>query len=362
MNIAFFVSTLNYGGAEKQAVLDANMFSKAHNVFLFSFKKGPLVEILDSEVHLIQFQKSNYLLTAFKLIKIVKLYNIDIIHASLFAAMMTSALAGFLSKVKVFWHFHSHEYDISFRSRWCFTILSRCDCVIKILFVSHELEKYFKNNDFKFPANKCGILYNSATVYFKRTICEKPVNHQVSIGYVGRLVELKRVQYLIELAEYLNRNKFIIFQIIIVGDGPEKRYLQKMTMKKGLVDQVVFQGFQVDLLTFYECFDIFVLPSQEECLSLALIDASINGIPTVAFNVGGNAEIIEDGKSGFIVNSKDDLFKKTLILCQNEDLRIQFGKSAREICVNKFSQETRLHNLEMISNSPIKEYLSSHLL
>jgi hypothetical protein len=64
MTIAYFISSLYYGGAEKQTILDANMMAQENMVFLLFFTDGPQKEIIDNRVKLIHFKKQNYLITA----------------------------------------------------------------------------------------------------------------------------------------------------------------------------------------------------------------------------------------------------------------------------------------------------------
>jgi glycosyltransferase involved in cell wall biosynthesis len=162
---------------------------------------------------------------------------------------------------------------------------------------------------------------------------------------VGRLVQLKRVHYLIALAENLQKKKFSDFEICIVGDGDEYDHLRNEVKSKALAKQVRFLGFQENTEPFYRRFDLFILPSQEECLSIALIDAGLCGIPAIAFDVGGNSEIILHEKTGYIVSSLDDLIARTHTLIKEKDLRLRLGNAARDYCEKTFGQETRKENL-----------------
>ena len=157
-----------------------------------------------------------------------------------------------------------------------------------------------KNNNFNFPENKQDVLYNSYTVRQKYESLKKNSDPLI-IGYLGRLAGLKRVDYLIELAVYLNSNSINNYQINIAGDGECKNDLIEYAKKTGVIDKIKFLGFQSDVSIQYESFDIFVLPSKEECLSIALIDACAKGLPCVAFDIGGNNEIIINNKSGYLV-------------------------------------------------------------
>jgi len=350
MNILIIISSLSFGGAEKQAVADANLLCKEHKVLLVSFISGPLKEQLNKKVIYFYLKKGNYINTAHRLAKLAKKNEIQIIHSSLFAPMNISALTGFFTKVNVIWSFHSHEYEIPLKSKFSYKIFSRLPWIKKILFVNVELETFFLKR-FKLPAEKTVVLFNS-TKFTKPKA--KVINNNMNIfniGYVGRLVKLKRVHYLIELADYLVKNKIGDFNIQIIGDGPEKQNLKEFTRKLYLEKKIIFHGFKTDTETYYETFDLFINPSEEECLSLALIDAEIKGIPSIAFDVGGNNEIILNNKTGYIVATKEELFDKTIQLYRNVALRLKLGKQAILHCDKNFSEDAHLENLLNIYQS-----------
>jgi L-malate glycosyltransferase len=345
MNILILISSLNYGGAEKQAVLDANILSAEHNVLLGYFIKGPQEELVDRKVKLVRIKKDNYLATAFRLGKVIRTNQIEIIHASLFASMMISALSSMISDAKVFWHFHSHEYELPYINGQLYKWLGRYHAIKKILFVNTELKSFLKDR-FKFPAGKTEVLYNSTPI--KPSFEKKPGNSKCTIGYVGRLVELKRVHFLIECAEYLKRKGSENFQILIIGDGPERSKLEDLTKHNSLSKVVTFTGFQTDTGKYYDLIDIFALPSGEECLSMAAMDAGVKGIPVVAFDVGGNSEIVDPGKTGFIVNTKEEFFGKIYFLVTNWTIREKMGKAATVYCYDKFGEERHLEKLNVL--------------
>jgi len=351
MKILYLISSLHYGGAEKQTIIDANLMSYNNEVFLGYFNDGPQKKIINSKVKIIKFNKTNYLFTALELAKFVKKNKIDIIHASLFAPMIISSLSTLFFSVKIIWHFHSHEYDVPWYSKSALMICARMLNVKKILFVSNELKNY-NSARFLLPKSKLNVIYNSSS--FQITKNNYNINSKPIIGFVGRLVELKRVDLLIELADYLIKNNFRDYEIWIIGDGEERNRLENCVREKKLEEFVKFYGFQKNTKEYYNKFSIFILPSIEECLSIALIDAGIAGIPSIAFDVGGNNEIVYDGVTGFIVKSKDELFEKTILLLKDQELRRSFSKNSIIFSANKFSIETRKRNLIKLYEDVIK--------
>jgi len=343
LNILIFIPSLTFGGAEKQAILDANLLSEHHQVFLLSFYGGEQLLHLMPDVKCHQLKKSGYLLSALKLAKFIKENNISLIHASLFSAMVISVIASIIVKVSILWHFHSHEYDIPIKSKISFSFFARFLTVKKILFVSTELMEHFKK--LKFPKNKLGVLYNHTELKSFKKEYNNAVDKIITFGYIGRVIKLKRVNYLIELAAYLKTHKISLFHIHIVGDGDEIQNIVHLAKSINVDDKITFHGFQTNVTEFYDMFDIYLNPSSEECLSMAMIDAGICALPIIAFNVGGNNEIVLNDVSGYIVDSKTEFFEKCKYLLLNPEKISVMGLNSKKHCEVNFSKEKHLKDL-----------------
>ena len=85
--------------------------------------------------------------------------------------------------------------------------------------------------------------------------------------------------------------------------------------------------------------DVFVLPSLSEGLSLALLEAMASGKPVVATRVGGNPELIDHGRTGFLIQPEDgkDLAAHLLNLLSDPEMMQQFGRQASERVQQHFS-------------------------
>ncbi len=347
MNILILVSSLNYGGAEKQAVLDANMLVSEARVYFGMFEDGALHELLDERVKVVRFNKQGYLKTASKLAGFISDKDIQVVHNHLYAPMIISALASIKARVPVLWHFHGHHFEVL---KLPLNVLSKLPTVKHAIFVCAALARYFEKN-YSFPKKKIEVVYNSSQ-------CRKlpelhPGDSTLRIGFIGRLVKLKRVHFLIALAEHLKTEGITDFEILVAGDGPEREPLEALAKKKGVAKEVKFLGFRSDIEKLYNQFDLFVLPSEEEALSLALIDAGRVAVPSVAFDVGGNKEIIKDGETGFIVYYLEQLKEKVSLLCRKEALRKEMGEKA-EVHTRIFSEENHLQSLLNLYKGVIK--------
>ncbi len=119
------------------------------------------------------------------------------------------------------------------------------------------------------------------------------------IGTVGSLVKRKRVDMLIEAVSTIQGS---LASLLIVGDGPELQGLKAMATKAGLGSRCVFTGFSSDPLSYINAMDVFVLASEKEGLPRVILEAMLMAKPTVAFDVAGASELIDNGKTGIVLS------------------------------------------------------------
>lgn len=161
------------------------------------------------------------------------------------------------------------------------------------------------------------------------------------IGFVGRLVPLKGVKYLLDAIKMINK-KIDNVKVLIVGDGPQKRELEAL-VRKNLKQNVIFTGFisKENLPHVYPAFDIFTLPSLTEGLSNTLLEAMACGKPIITTFVGGNSELVEHGKTGLLVQPKssEELAEKILDLLIDSNKRVQMGQRGRDKILKHYTWE-----------------------
>lgn len=121
---------------------------------------------------------------------------------------------------------------------------------------------------------------------------------------VGRLVEVKGHTYLIDALAKI-RKEIPDAQLVFVGDGSRRKSLEMQAEALGAKKSVRFAG-EVphdSLPQYYAGADVFVMPSLSEGFGIAVIEAMASGIPVVASCVGGLKDIIDDGKTGLLVQA-----------------------------------------------------------
>jgi len=143
---------------------------------------------------------------------------------------------------------------------------------------------------------------------------------------IGRLIRRKGFNYLIEALALLNDRKI---HLLLVGDGPEKEQLLLLAERKKVADRVHFLGFvsEEKKFQYLSNADIYVLSSIHEGFGIVLQEAMQVGLPVIATNCGGQLDLIENNRNGFLVKpeSPESLARAINILAGNRELRIQFG-------------------------------------
>ena len=149
---------------------------------------------------------------------------------------------------------------------------------------------------------------------------------EIILGTAGRLVELKGIEYLVATAAALRR-EFPALRVEIAGSGPQREKLETAVAHAGLKEQVKFLGWTDDLAPVLARWDVYVMPSLEEGFPIAALDAMAAGLPVVATSVGGVPELIEDGKTGWLVEPRDAdaLASRLRVLLANPELRRTMG-------------------------------------
>jgi glycosyltransferase involved in cell wall biosynthesis len=120
---------------------------------------------------------------------------------------------------------------------------------------------------------------------------------------VARLEPEKDVQALLKAVSAINTSS--PFHCLVVGSGNERKHLESFVRASNIQDRVSFLGFRDDVPSIMKSADIFVLPAPAEPFGLVLVEAMMAGLPVVAVNNGGPAEIAIDEQTGILVPRGD---------------------------------------------------------
>ncbi|HGE71891.1 TPA: N-acetyl-alpha-D-glucosaminyl L-malate synthase BshA [Candidatus Poribacteria bacterium] len=159
------------------------------------------------------------------------------------------------------------------------------------------------------------------------------------IMHVSNFRPIKRIEDVISAFKLIHDE--IPSKLLMVGDGPMMSSALRLVEKLEISSSVTFLGKQDDVAGLLPNADLFLIPSEMESFGLSALEAMSCEVPVIATNVGGLPEVIEHGKTGFLVDVGDieamaELAKKLL---KDDELHDKMGKSARQTVLERFNQD-----------------------
>ena len=197
------------------------------------------------------------------------------------------------------------------------------------------------------PKSKSKVVYNGIDLTRFRATGSQPVVKRnglglseagLVIGCVARLEPAKDIATLLR-AFALVLSTHPNARLVVVGDGSEGVRLRTLSHSLGLSGMVTFLGARDDVPELLKYFDVFVLPSLSEGLSLTLIEAMASGKPVVATDVGGNPEVVSDNETGLLCppGRPDAMADRLGQVLDRADLRLRMGQRGAARAESLFS-------------------------
>ena len=213
---------------------------------------------------------------------------------------------------------------------------------------------------FKVNSRNIQVVYHGVLKSFKprekskRLVKKYGLKDKEILLFIGVLTKRKNASFLLDLLSRLKRKDV---KLLICGQGPELKNLKKKTRVLGLEEQVVFLGFQKDLVGFYNLADIFVFPSLKEGFGLVVAEAMLCEKPVIVSSNSSLREIVDHKKNGFLAetNNLKDWQKKIEILLDNKKLRKELGKEGRRKILKSFSWEKAVQRTYKIYQQLVKD-------
>lgn len=219
--------------------------------------------------------------------------------------------------------------------RW---LLGRCDAVAGVstetLEEATELYGVRPDRQVLLPNGRDPETYRPADT-------DRPAAGPVTAIFVGHLTATKRPGWFLDTVGRLQAGGWDV-RGLLVGDGPLAGEVRAAAPAAG----VEVLGRRHDVADLLRATDVLVFPSEPESEGMpgVLIEAGLCGLPVVATRVPGAATVVEDGRTGFLVDPDDfdALVERTAHLVDDAGLRRAMGTAARERCTARFSQEVVL--------------------
>jgi len=321
--IAFLIPSMNGGGAEKVTLLLANELSvRGWKVILVLAKKeGPYLSRLHGEIEVLVLRKKNISKNVFEIASFLKNRKPSIFYSSMayvnVIALLSARLASFKGKTIISEHSHlstNIKINNNLRFKAILTLAKflyrHADGLVCVSDgVKTDLETIFVNL-------KAVVVINNPVEDLSSTATER-LRDKFRIISVGRLDIDKNFKLLVNafgeiLKELPDKQEY---ELLILGDGPERKNLEELVERLQLKKQVFLPGFVNTPGKYLEESDLFVFTSSREGFGNVLVEALSCGLPIVSTDCFcGPSEILQQGRLGRLVPVNDlDELKKAIL-------------------------------------------------
>lgn len=223
---------------------------------------------------------------------------------------------------------HNYLFSVLISKLWEF-ILSFFD---KIVVLSESMKSYYKERIIH-SKEKIVVNYNGRTIPdFNKNEIEKFHGSQtkcILLGSVCNINKRKNLDKVIMAIKDLENAEYYI-----IGDGPEKYKLQNMVNELKIKNRVHFIGFKNNVLDYFQLFNIFILPSKSEGMSLSLIEAAAMKKTIICSKIDANLDMFNVNEAIFIDSDDIDGIKNAIYIAANSD---QYSKAAYKKYIEKYT-------------------------
>jgi glycosyltransferase involved in cell wall biosynthesis len=354
-----------YGASKIFLQLIDLFISKNFNVHVVLPEKGKLDDFLNKKDITVSYHELgvlrkkylnplgliNRLVTNIKAVKFLSNYinirSIDLVYTNT-STILCGGISAKKNDVPSIFHIHEIPTGNKFYEFFSGKIINKISN--KVLTVSNSVKNHWLKN---INENKIERIYNG--IIIEKIYATNKINRDQDdfvITSVARLIPYKGHKYLIDIADELIK-KSTKFKFLIVGDTLSSYVSYEKSVKQkvrdlGLEDQIKFLGFREDVSSILKQSDLFIHPAiAPDPLPTVLFESLYNDLPSVATNLGGAIEILDNGNNGTLIPYNDSKKAATLIneYCSNTKLQKKHLENSKKNFKINFSSESFNKNI-----------------
>jgi glycosyltransferase involved in cell wall biosynthesis len=350
--LLFVINTLGWGGAESQVIdLAVRFQSRGWTVAVATLvdqaeRRGALEEA-GVEVHTLGMTRGVPDIRAvFRLIRLIRNFRPTVVHSHIVHANLLSRVARLFCSIPLL---ISSAHNMNEGGRWrevAYRLTDRLtDLTTNVSRVAVERSIEVGSA----PAHRIRFMANGIDLDRFRRDAEVRAAVRDSLGVGGRFVWLAVGRF---YAQKDYPNLIRAFRevadhaanpiLLIVGEGPERDMVEDAARAEQLEEGVRFLGRRDDVPDLMNAADGYVMSSAWEGLPIVLLEAAASGLPIVATEVGGNAQIVNDGETGELISAGDSAALSaamTRMMERSEEERWSMGQKAVEFVRATFGIE-----------------------
>jgi glycosyltransferase involved in cell wall biosynthesis len=306
-----------------------------------------------------------------KLIRLFRRLQPDIVHTHTAKAGALGRVAAWLAGVPITIHtFHGHVLDGYFSSAVTRIFISAerilARLTDRLITVSPRLRTQILGMGIGRPEQLEVVPLGLNLQRFRQTIPRLPIlrpylgvaQETPLCGIVGRLVPIKDHAMLFEAMARL-QSADRLPHLVVIGDGEERARLEGLAECLGLRERIHFLGWRSDLETILGELDVVVCASKNEGTPVALIEAMAAGVPVLSTDVGGVADLVSQGQTGWLVPAGDPAAMALAIsdLLGDPALRARLATAGQSIVLERHDATGLVRRTEALYESLINEKL-----
>ena len=326
MKVLHLLQSNRFSGAENVVCQIIGMFSNTPDVEMaYCSRDGQIRDALDERG--IKFLPISALNVS-EVMRVIKEFRPDVIHAHDMRAAFIGALAG--GKIKLISHIHNNNFDSRGVSLKSILFLLAGFKSKHIFWVSNgSCEGYCFHSLFK---KKSQVLYNILDIDALYEKAETDIeNYNYDIVYLGRLNEIKNPLRMIRIIAEVAKQKEDL-KVAVVGSGELEEECKALSKQLGLEDKVEFLGYKSNPLKIVKSSKVMIMTSLTEGTPMSALESFALGTPIVSTPVGGMCELIENGVNGFLTEDDSVMVEQLLKLITNSEYRFNCSQNAANKC------------------------------
>ena len=348
MRIAFLQDHLRNGGTENQTIHIANgLAEKGFEVHVVVFRKGGILDQRAQEsAFTLHFLNQGILKTdwfAPGLDRLLKLLQIDAVIAM---GRMGNCHAGLLCREAA-----SYKIIATFRTGKPIPWLQRRALRKADAMIANSRDALHRiSRLYGIDRPDSSIIYNG---YIRelRAIQPKQPSSPIQLISASMFRPEKKQQRLLRICSRLPQE--FDWHLTLAGDGPERANCEAEAKRLGLESRTSFPGLLEDPSSLYRQCDVAIHASSMESLPNFLVEAQMEGLPVVAYDVGGVGETFAPDQSGYLIphGEENEFVEKLKALIESPDLRLRMSEAGREYARSNFTPEAQLQRyVELLRN------------
>ncbi len=364
MRILFLNSIQMFGGGEIWMLRALRALQqRGHEVWLCCRPHTELAERAADAgipVKLVRFRSDFDPWCILQLVRFMRRHRIEVVLTNMDKELRNAGVAAKLAGVRAVIPRRGIDYPLKnrWRYRFAYNVLAT-----HVLANSHATKRALLQNAPWLDAERIEVIHNGialdAFVQSARHSFRKewkiPAQAPV-LGFVGQLDERKGLGVLLSAFELI-RQRLPEARLVLAGEGPLREMIESAARERGWEENVVLAGFVDDVAAVMQAIDVLVLPSYWEGFGIVIIEAMACGRPVITTNLSSMPEIVEDGRTGYLIppGEAQALAEHALTLLQDRALRERMGTAGRERAAQHFSHDMMIARLEALFTRALQE-------